>query len=138
MDVLTPVQVRETPPHLLLSLETDFTEKIPFETSKSPAAPLNFKHHHLHAEDSSEYVQGRNFSVPSSPDAAYHSMENEEEYRGRSRAPRLLWRSELDLESWRVIEEVCWDRWGKKLPRLRGKSERDGKRFSRELEKTGL
>ncbi|GAA6014879.1 hypothetical protein JCM10207_002210 [Rhodosporidiobolus poonsookiae] len=59
--------------------------------------------------------------------------------RGRSRWPRLLWRSELDVDSLAVLRNYHERAVGKPLPRLRrGMDGREVERWSRRMEDVGL
>ena len=66
-------------------------------------------------------------------------LHEEEEPRGRSRRPRVLWRSRLDGEKLDLLETIQ-ERWSgeRRLPALRGTREEDGKRWSREMDDTGF
>lgn len=57
---------------------------------------------------------------------------------GRSSRPRLLWRSNLDDSVLDVLDQHCHEVRGTKVPRLKGDSSTEGRKWSRELEKCGL
>ncbi|BGP07259.1 hypothetical protein JCM10049v2_003090 [Rhodotorula toruloides] len=63
----------------------------------------------------------------------------EDSYRGRSRWPRLLWRSDIDVDSLRVLKNYHERAVGGPLPVLKsGMGKRDVERWSRAMENAGL
>ncbi|BGP31299.1 hypothetical protein JCM10296v2_003063 [Rhodotorula toruloides] len=63
----------------------------------------------------------------------------EDPYRGRSRWPRLLWRSDIDVDSLRVLKNYHERAVGGPLPVLKsGMGKRDVERWSRAMENAGL
>lgn len=88
-------------------------------------------------------------STPAPPAPATHtrplphptppSRAVEESYRGRSRWPRLLWRSELDLDSLVVLKNYHERAVGQPLPVLKADMQpRDVHKWSRRMEYAGL
>ncbi|KAM0789010.1 hypothetical protein ACM66B_003078 [Microbotryomycetes sp. NB124-2] len=77
-----------------------------------------------------------------------HVYEDEQEFeerdagddrRGRSIRPRLLWRSQLNQFTVEVLDKHVQDIRGEPMPRLRAPGgSREGRKWSRELEKCGL
>lgn len=75
--------------------------------------------------------------LPDSPPT--RAVEAEEESRGRNRYPRLLWRSEVDMDSLIVLRDYHERAVGGPLPILRkGMSEREVRRWSRRIDDAGL
>ncbi|BGO98639.1 hypothetical protein NBRC10513v2_003033 [Rhodotorula toruloides] len=63
----------------------------------------------------------------------------EDSYRGRSRWPRLLWRSDIDVDSLRVLKNYHERAVGGPLPVLKsGMGKGDVERWSRAMENAGL
>ncbi|GAA5970713.1 hypothetical protein JCM11641_007408 [Rhodosporidiobolus odoratus] len=75
--------------------------------------------------------------APSSPPTTAPSSADDS--RGRSRWPRLLWRSELDIDSLTVLRDYHQRAVGEPLPILsRGMGTREVGRWSRKMEDAGL
>ncbi|BGP23941.1 hypothetical protein Rt10032_c05g2350 [Rhodotorula toruloides] len=87
------------------------------------------------APDSHPHAQTRPRPQPSPPT----QPSPEEAYRGRSRWPRLLWRSDIDVDSLRVLKNYHERAVGGPLPVLKGGMEqREVARWSRAMENAGL
>ncbi|GAA5844846.1 hypothetical protein JCM5353_006406 [Sporobolomyces roseus] len=67
------------------------------------------------------------------------SRQEEESSRGRSRAPRLLWRSEIDKPSMDVLNRYHEDVAGVSMPRLeKGMGRRQVREWSKRVEEAGI
>jgi len=67
------------------------------------------------------------------------AQEYEEARRGRSKWPRLLWASTVDQDALSVIAQYHERSMGRPLPTLQpGSSERQGRKWSKQLEQAGL
>ncbi|GAA5894402.1 hypothetical protein JCM8208_006224 [Rhodotorula glutinis] len=76
---------------------------------------------------------------PSPPESAAPPPAADDDSRGRSRWPRLLWRSELDVDSLVVLRDYHERAIGEPLPVLkRGMAPREVARWSRRMEDAGL
>lgn len=76
---------------------------------------------------------------PPQPSPPSQAAAAEDAYRGRSRWPRLLWRSDIDVDSLRVLKNYHERAVGGPLPVLRsGMAKRDVERWSRAMENAGL
>ncbi|GAA5844014.1 hypothetical protein JCM9279_003703 [Rhodotorula babjevae] len=76
---------------------------------------------------------------PSTPESAAPPPAADDDARGRSRWPRLLWRSELDVDSLVVLRDYHERAIGEPLPVLRrGMQPREVARWSRRMEDAGL
>ncbi|GJN89649.1 hypothetical protein Rhopal_002636-T1 [Rhodotorula paludigena] len=105
----------------------------------TPAAPLApraaFQHQHPVAPDPHGEATPRPPPQPSPPSQPVP----EEAARGRSRWPRILWRSELDLESLHVLKDYHERAVGGPLPIVkRGMAPSEVARWSHQLENAGL
>ncbi|KAK4055492.1 hypothetical protein OIV83_000038 [Microbotryomycetes sp. JL201] len=93
------------------------------------------KHGHSHAshhgQHHSEHVYEDEYEVEERHDG--------DDRRGRSIRPRLLWRSQLNSFTVDVLDKHVQDIRGEPMPRLREpRGSREGRKWSRELEKCGL
>ncbi|GAA5841434.1 hypothetical protein JCM11251_007138 [Rhodosporidiobolus azoricus] len=101
----------------------------------APLVPSAAFHHHQHQHPAVE---------PETVSLSATSLEQEQEEddsspRGRSRWPRLLWRSEVDLDSLTVLKSYHERALGRPLPRLRsGMRQESVGRWSRRMEDAGL
>ncbi|GAA5923840.1 hypothetical protein JCM3775_000523 [Rhodotorula graminis] len=76
---------------------------------------------------------------PSPPESVAPPPSADDDARGRSRWPRLLWRSELDVDSLVVLRDYHERAIGEPLPVLRrGMRPREVARWSRRMEDAGL
>ncbi|GAA5904659.1 uncharacterized protein JCM6883_003859 [Sporobolomyces salmoneus] len=67
------------------------------------------------------------------------SRAEEERYRGRTRSPRLLWRSELDRSSMKLLDVYYEGTVGDKLPILKsGMGKEEVEEWSRRIEEAGI
>ncbi|KDE09156.1 hypothetical protein MVLG_00869 [Microbotryum lychnidis-dioicae p1A1 Lamole] len=113
--------------HVEYATERDFVES----TSARVSA---------HEEDpdhpAAKYVHQSRYSSDSEiePD----DRDRDDEYRGRSRRPRLLWRSQLAEPTVSVLDQYCREYYAMELPRLKGKGSPEGRKWSRQLDQAGL
>lgn len=77
-------------------------------------------------------------SVEDEFEREYRRREDEEERRGRSRVPRILWRSELDRATMDILDEHHVRIHGKEVPRLREGGSAEGRRWSKKMDRSGF
>lgn len=77
-------------------------------------------------------------SVEDEYEREYRKRDDEEERRGRSRVPRILWRSELDRETLEILDEHHLRMHGSQVPRLREGGSAEGRTWSKKMDRSGL
>ncbi|SCV70965.1 BQ2448_3727 [Microbotryum intermedium] len=113
--------------HVEYATERDFVESTSTQVSaleEDPDHPAA-KYAHQSRYSSEGEVE------PDDPD-------RDDEYRGRSRRPRLLWRSRLAEPTVSVLDHYCREYYSMELPRLKGKGSPEGRKWSRQLDQAGL
>ncbi|SCZ98497.1 BZ3500_MvSof-1268-A1-R1_Chr7-1g09179 [Microbotryum saponariae] len=113
--------------HVEYATERDFVESTSARVTaheKDPDHPAA-KHAHQSRYSSDSEVE---------PD----DRDRDDEYRGRSRRPRLLWRSQLAEPTVNVLDHYCREYYAMELPKLKGKGSPEGRKWSRQLDQAGL
>ncbi|KAK4057818.1 hypothetical protein OIO90_001037 [Microbotryomycetes sp. JL221] len=99
------------------------------------------KHGHNHANHHGQHHSAHYVHDIDYDDEVEHERgrQDDDDRRGRSIRPRLLWRSHLNTFTVEVLDKHVQDIRGEPMPRLREPGgSREGRKWSRELEKCGL